>query len=78
MLIQERQSDRGEKLGLNCNKAFLFDGQTAEVLAWTEDGPACKHRTDGTLEASHFGIVMERGGADLDATLDFINEKMRR
>jgi hypothetical protein len=78
VLIQQSPSAHGEKLGLNCRRTYLRDGQTKESVAWTEDGPACKRNQNGALEASHYGVVMEKIGADFDVAHDFITEKMRR
>jgi hypothetical protein len=79
VLIQQSASSYGEKLGLNCRRAYLRDGQTGDVLAWTEDGPACTDQ-NGAFEASHYGIVREKvlGGPDFDAAHDFIMGKMGR
>lgn len=78
VLIQQSPSAHGEKLGLNCLRAYLRDGQTKEAVAWTEDGPACKHNQSGAPEASHYGVVMEKSGDDFDVAHDFIKEKMGR
>jgi hypothetical protein len=69
VLIRQSPSVQGEKLGISCHRMSLFDGQTADPLAWTEDGPACQNR---------FGYVSEKPAADLDATRDFIMGKMGR
>jgi len=76
ILIQESPSVHGEKRGENCRRAFLRDGQTGDMLAWTEDGPTCEYR-NGVFKASHHGVVIEKPGTEgFDATHDFITEKM--
>ncbi len=79
VLIRQSQNAQGEKLGYKCTTTTFMDVQTSEALAWTEDGPACQRGENGTLKASHFGVII--GGnvfADFDETHDFIKGKMGR
>jgi hypothetical protein len=83
VLIRQSPSVHGENLGINCRRVYLYDGQTADMQAFTEDGPACRYIQEGAFEASHHGAVFgekidEKLGVDLGfgAARDYIAGKM--